>query len=382
MKFDIVFEGGGAKGFGFIGALKAFEQHQHEAERLIGTSAGAVIASLLAAGYTADAMRQIVAERAVIDGRERSRLATFLDAPDPQNLSDADLQDSQLTSFFQHCSVFAPPGGLSQHLLMKIPLYAHLFSLLEFGGWYVGDSFTSWLREKLDVVRSDIRLSDCTLMQFYEATKRDLSLIASDTSVGEMLVLNYRTAPDCPLIAAVRMSMSFPFIWQEITWKEEWGTYRGRWKAGNIIADGGLLSNFPIHLLIRPAVHGYIQEIMGEEDTTKQDVGVMGLLLDHNRALDTANTVGSTPQIDHWFLHRPLRLLNTALGAYDFDFIQENDAFICRIPVQGYGVTDFDLSEIRLEALIGSGYNAMVDHLRKAPGGTFMPQNSTPRALK
>jgi NTE family protein len=166
------------------------------------------------------------------------------------------------------------------------------------------------------------------------------------------------------------MSMSFPFIWQEIIWKEEWGTYRGRWKAGNVIADGGLLSNFPIHLLVKPPAHAYIREIMGDDAST-EDTGIMGLLLDHNRALDTANTVGPTPQIDHWFLHRPLRLLNTVLGAYDFDDIQDNDAYICRIPVQGYGVTDFDLSDIRLAALIGSGYNAMVDHLLKIPSKPF-----------
>ncbi len=69
-------------------------------------------------------------------------------------------------------------------------------------------------------------------------------------------------------------------------------------------------------------------------------------------------------------MNRPLRLLNTALGAYDFDYIQENEDYICRIPVQCYGVTD-DLSDIRLEALIGSGYNAMVEHLRKSPSQPF-----------
>jgi hypothetical protein len=115
---------------------------------------------------------------------------------------------------------------------------------------------------------------------------------------------------------------------------------------------------------------------MGEDTSTAEQVGIMGLLLDHNRALDTANTVGPTTQVDHWFFHRPLRLLNTALGAYDFDYIQENDDYICRIPVQGYGVTDFDLSDTRLEALIGSGYNAMVGHLGKSPSKPFCERPS------
>jgi NTE family protein len=220
MKFDIVFEGGGAKGFGFIGALKAFEQHKHEAERLIGTSAGAVIATLLAAGYSADRMKQLVVEK-ITDGKhERSRFSTFLDAPDPTQFSDAALQDSELSRALQHFPVLEPTGGLSQHLLLKIPWYAHLFSLLEFGGWYVGESFTSWLQQRLDDASDGMKFSDCTLQQFHEITNKDLSLIASDTSVGEMMVLNHRTAPDCPIVWAVRMSMSFPFIWQEVTGKK------------------------------------------------------------------------------------------------------------------------------------------------------------------
>ena len=370
MKFDLVFEGGGAKGFGFIGALKAFEEHEHKAQRLIGTSAGAIIATLLAAGYTPDQMRELVSEKVETDGKTKSRLSTFLDCPDRREERKM-LHDSDLAHLLGQIGM----SQFLQGLLLETKTYDHLFSLLEHGGWYVGDAFTDWLKEKLDAVQHDVCYSTCTLEDFHNQTQRDLSLVASDTSVGEMLVLNHRTAPRCPLVAAVRMSMSFPFIWQEMVWKEEWGTYRGRWKAGNVIADGGLLSNFPIHLLLPSPDHPYILEIMGDEPEDKE-IGIMGLLLDHNRALDTTATSGPTVQPDHWFLHRPLRLLNTALGAYDYDYILENEAYICRIPVQGYGVTDFDLTEDRLEALIGSGYNAMVAHLQKTPERPFSQRKS------
>jgi predicted acylesterase/phospholipase RssA len=55
MKYDLVFEGGGAKGSVFVGALQEFNARGHEAGRLIGTSAGAISAdaglkSLPAAG--------------------------------------------------------------------------------------------------------------------------------------------------------------------------------------------------------------------------------------------------------------------------------------------------------------------------------------------
>ena len=38
MEFDIVFEGGGAKGMVFVGASTALEERGHTARRLVGTS--------------------------------------------------------------------------------------------------------------------------------------------------------------------------------------------------------------------------------------------------------------------------------------------------------------------------------------------------------
>ena len=51
MEYDLVFEGGGAKGVSFVGALEVFERHGHTPRRLIGSSAGALTACLIAAGY-------------------------------------------------------------------------------------------------------------------------------------------------------------------------------------------------------------------------------------------------------------------------------------------------------------------------------------------
>jgi NTE family protein len=48
-QFDIVFEGGGAKGSVFAGALEVLNQQGHTYRRLIGTSAGAISATLVAA---------------------------------------------------------------------------------------------------------------------------------------------------------------------------------------------------------------------------------------------------------------------------------------------------------------------------------------------
>lgn len=49
-KYDLVFEGGGAKGSSFVGALEALQEAGHSHRRLLGTSAGAITATFIAAG--------------------------------------------------------------------------------------------------------------------------------------------------------------------------------------------------------------------------------------------------------------------------------------------------------------------------------------------
>ena len=53
MKADAVFEGGGVKGIGLVGAIAEIEKASYVFENMAGTSAGAIVASLLAVGYTA-----------------------------------------------------------------------------------------------------------------------------------------------------------------------------------------------------------------------------------------------------------------------------------------------------------------------------------------
>ncbi|MBY6946558.1 patatin-like phospholipase family protein [Clostridium botulinum] len=59
-KFDAVFEGGGVKGVAFVGAIAKLEEEGYSIERCAGTSAGAIISALLAAGYTSSEVKEIM----------------------------------------------------------------------------------------------------------------------------------------------------------------------------------------------------------------------------------------------------------------------------------------------------------------------------------
>jgi predicted acylesterase/phospholipase RssA len=350
-QFDVVFEGGGAKGSSFVGALTALGAAGHTTRRLIGTSAGAITATLLAVGYTPEEMLEAVNEK--LNGKPR--FATFMDHPRPTDFNQLqkDASDTMRALELLHIPMVA--GHVLLNMMLETPLYPTLFSTVECGGVFAGVAFLSWLTEKLAV--KNIASTD-TLATVFAKTQVDLSVVASDTSDMEMLVLNHRTAPDVPIAWAVRMSMSIPLVWREVPWQESWGLYRGRTKTGNVIVDGGVLSNFPIRLIDES-----VPEIMGEIDP--DGALNLGLLLDETLAVPgTTPTKPPLPLQEMRVVQRLARLMDTMMGAQDNEEMRQHASEICRLPVKGYGTTEFDMPDARLHALVQGGSSALEAHLQ------------------
>jgi NTE family protein len=374
-EFDMVFEGGGAKGSAFAGALQVFLERGHKPRRLIGTSAGAITATMLAAGFTPKMMLEATNER--LDGKPR--FASFMDPPKDDDFSTEEKEKSVTMEIFRKVDLplvpdFDAVDRAILNALLKSPHYRQLFSFVECGGFFAGNKFLEWVREKLKGVGIN---PTCTMKSFFEDKGVDLSLVASDTSDVEMLVLNHRTAPDLPLAWAVRMSMSIPFVWREVVWREEWGLYRGRPKVkerdgvkkGNIIVDGGVLSNFPIRLIANePAGDDLIMAVMGEE-TVASTAGNLGLLIDEKIAVPGAVDSPKPPRLTQHLrtVQRVGRLVDTMTGAQDNMTMALHEHEICRLPAKGYGTTEFDMEAGRLDALINAGREAMTRHLDGLP---------------
>jgi predicted acylesterase/phospholipase RssA len=107
----------------------------------------------------------------------------------------------------------------------------------------------------------------------------------------------------------------------------------GRAKAGSIIVDGGVLSNFPIRLIA--TMDDEIRSIMG--DTDPDGAGNLGLLIDESipvpGAPDTAET--PLPVTRLRTVQRVSRLIDTMTGASDNDVIRRFASEICRLPAKG-----------------------------------------------
>jgi len=247
-------------------------------------------------------------------------------------------------------------------------------SLVELGGWFSAHKFVEWLERKLDEGSHNgkpRRYNGMTLAQFFAATGRELTLIAADTTASRMLVLNHHTAPDCPLVWAVRMSMNIPFLWAEVIWQASWGRYRDRDLTGHAIVDGGVLSNFPIELFISDETP--VTAVMGE----RKSAAVLGLLLDESLAVppiaDPAAElafgleVATDPPAFSWrnlaTVQRVLRLVNTMMTGHDRDVIEAFSSLVVRMPAQSYGTTEFDMDDMRKGALVAAGRQAMEAYL-------------------
>ncbi|MEW5803510.1 MAG: patatin-like phospholipase family protein [bacterium] len=208
-KVDAVFEGGGVKGIGLVGAVSIVEERGFQFENVAGTSAGAIVASLIAAGYTSEDLKRII------------------ESLDYNRFKD-------------------------ENWLDKIPGLGPALSLGFEKGIYEGKFFESWLRDLLEhAPKGKVRTFRDLIMEDYKDNiqfRYKLQVIASDISRGKMLVLprdivDYGINPDDLDIAhAVRMSMSIPFFYEPVIIKDLSG-------HPCYIVDGGVLSNFPVWLM-------------------------------------------------------------------------------------------------------------------------------------
>lgn len=198
---DLVLEGGGVKGIGLVGSVAVLAEHGYRFRRVAGTSAGAVVGSLVAAGVPAERMKQLLEE---VDYRR-----------------------------------FQDPG-----LLDRVPLMGRPLSILLENGIYEGRYLKQWLTTQLSEMGvetfGDLRIDDPEASLPPDHRYR-LVVMAADISAGRLVRLpwDYRRLygldPDRQLVVdAVRVSASIPFFFEPV-------------KLGrSLLVDGGVLSNFPI----------------------------------------------------------------------------------------------------------------------------------------
>lgn len=124
-----VLEGGGVKGIGHVGAVHALEQAGYRFERVAGSSAGAIVAALIAADYHGEEMAQLMKSHDYMKFKQTDLLAAW----EPQ-ASSAWLINPLLSMFLKnigiiHCMFIIPADFLANADFAMI-LYTLLLILL------------------------------------------------------------------------------------------------------------------------------------------------------------------------------------------------------------------------------------------------------------
>lgn len=306
---DLVLQGGGVKGIALAGAAEVLMRN-YEIRRVAGTSAGAILASLVAAGYTGDEVGQAM------------RALPYAEVPDSG----------------------AP----------VVPVLSPLASLFAADGLYRGDVIENWVRDRLAAkgvhTFADLALDDDEGADPYlEHDDRAFRLVVTATDItrgrGLRLPWDYQAAfglepREQSVAAAVRMSLSIPlfFVPRALT-----DTRTGETST---IVDGGVMTNFPVELFDRQDGQpprwptfgiGVIPDLPGGDRTLLPLPAILGRL------------PGPLPILE--------ATVATAISGHDQTYLGQprNAARVVRIDTSAVGVVDFDLGPQQRDGLVENG---------------------------
>jgi len=197
----VVLSGGGAKGVAHVGVLRALEENNVPIDYIAGTSMGAIVGGLYAAGYSPDEIEELITSQEFLDasvGKMDKNYRFRLYEPDPSPAwVTLKFRPEQLAQFHEIIRENIPTNmvspGVMDFLFMKY---------LQPASAAAGNNF------------------DNLFVPF--------RCIASDITDKEAVVLRNGS-----LAEAVRASMTFPLYFKPII------------IDGKVMFDGGMYNNFP-----------------------------------------------------------------------------------------------------------------------------------------
>jgi NTE family protein len=161
---NLVFEGGGVKGIAYTGALERLNELDllKNVKRYAGSSAGSIIATLLAVGYTTKELKNIMLE---ID------FPTLLDD--------------------------------------KTGVLRDAYAIMSKYGYCDGAIFTT-------IMEKYIGKKDYTFKQLWDDKGIELVIVGTNLNRMQEVHFSHKTYGDMPIVKAVRISMSIPLIFKPI----------------------------------------------------------------------------------------------------------------------------------------------------------------------
>jgi NTE family protein len=303
-KADLVCQGGGVLGIALVGAIAKLEEEGYQFQNIAGTSAGAIVGALLAAGFNSEELNKKISQ---------------MNFP---AIKDKSWEDR----------IFGI--GLPLSIIKDLGIYE---------GNYFRKLIEGWLAEKGVYTFKDLVHPDFAGDPRY---RYRLQVVVSDITSHELLLLPHDSyklgisnSDDLNVALAIRMSMSIPIFFEPVKFRNP--------QTGEIhvLVDGGLLSNFPVWVF----------------DTQEEPPWpTFGLMLVDKINRDTAFPFPLPPTKDP---RNPIEfiksIVSTAMEAHDRMYL-EDDTFIRTITIPNLDVssTNFDITQDKIQSLYKSGYEA------------------------
>ncbi|MGH8127948.1 MAG: patatin-like phospholipase family protein [Gammaproteobacteria bacterium] len=305
---NLVFEGGGIKSIAYVGAIGVLKEKKimRDIRRVAGTSAGAIVATLLALGAGAAQIQEI------------------LHATDFTSFEDA-----------------------------NFGLVRNAWRLLHRYGWYKGDTFSAWAKKQIAALGGDAELTFKTLAARANETPekyRELYMIGTDLSAQKAVVYSAEQTPDTPIWEALRISMSLPLLFASVT------------ENHDVWVDGGLSWNYPIDLFDRAR---YMPGVSGESEAPLYNPATLGFRVDSRAEIEAERThFGLAPTKVDDLVSYLKALVGFAIDMANHAHLKETDwhrtVFIDSL---GVSTTDFGIDEKQRLALIASGQRGAENYL-------------------
>ncbi|MEN8966683.1 MAG: patatin-like phospholipase family protein, partial [Polaribacter sp.] len=193
-KVGLVLSGGGAKGFAHIGVLKEIDKAGIHLDYIGGTSMGAVIGGLYAAGYSAKQIEEIILK------------TDFLKVL-------RDVLPRKSATFFEK--------EFGENTFVTLPVNKGKIGLPR--GVSKGQNVLNLLLELFDPLDGN---------QDFTKLPTPFFCIATDVEDGSPIILDKGSLP-----IALRASASFPSLLNPVEYK------------GKLLVDGGVANNFPVSIM-------------------------------------------------------------------------------------------------------------------------------------
>lgn len=311
---DLVLEGGGVKGIGLAGAVQRLVDAGYRFNRVAGTSAGAITASLIAAMTHAGAPLD-----GIVDLAKSIDYAAFLD-PGPVGRALGPLK----------------PVALAPNLMFH-------------DGLYPTKRLHTWISTELAKygVRTfgDLKMPVDPDVDIPEEHRYRLVVVASDLTRQRAIKLpweygHYHQNPDdVPVADAVVMSAAMPFFFQPGHLRD------GDGGTESTIVDGGIFTNYPISIFDRT-------------DGKPPRWPTLGIRLHSKAELRPENKIGGP-------LSLAKAMVESLIGAWDLMYadqpcVQARTMFVEAAEVSA---TDFGITKEQQATLLANGTAAADDFL-------------------